>query len=63
MRTFETNIKTVELADVARWDSSADEMLTQEVYKDVFYFAGQWGLDLDVATKRLVEMVRASGRV
>ena len=50
--------KTAEVAEKARWDSSADSRLTVEVYMDIFNLSMAYGLDLDEATKKLVEMVR-----
>ena len=50
--------KTLELAEKARWDSSADERLTMESYMDVWMLAMTGTLNLDVALAKLVEMAR-----
>lgn len=49
---------TIELAEKARWDSSADEMLTQEIYRDIFYLSVQHLFDIEHAVKMLEKMVR-----
>ncbi len=63
-REFRPKVKeeTFALAEKARWDSSCDQRLTQEVYRDVFYVHEQWDLDLDLALARLVEVARRYGR-
>lgn len=50
--------KTWDLARQARWDSSADERLTLEVWLDLWTLANQYAFDLDVALQRLVRVVR-----
>jgi hypothetical protein len=50
--------KTLELAKTARWDSSADERLTTELYFDLWSLANGFDFDLDIALARLVQMVR-----
>src|SRR5688572_18686248 len=50
--------KTRELAELARWDSSADNALTVDVYMSCWSLAMQFQLDLDKALAKLVEMVR-----
>lgn len=51
--------KTRRLAELARWDSSADNALTVDVYLSLWSLAMQFALDLDKALAKLVEMVRA----
>lgn len=50
--------KTIELAELARWDSSASDRLSYDLFFDIVNLNRQWFLDLDAALKRLVEMVR-----
>lgn len=51
--------KTVELAELARRDSSADERLTLDVFFDFWNLTGlNYELDPQLALNRLVEMAR-----
>ena len=50
--------KTVALAEQARWDSSASEKLTLDLYFDVWHLGVSFELDFDLVMNRLVEMVR-----
>jgi hypothetical protein len=43
-------------------DDRADEVITNEIYFDVFQLAHSYSLDLDKATARLVEVVREDER-
>ena len=52
--------ETIKLAELARWDSSADDMLTQEIYKDLFYLSWQFHFDLREAVLMLELIVRKS---
>ncbi len=50
--------KTVALAKRAERDSSADRGLSLDIYGDLWRLSAQYGLDIDRAVDRLVEMVR-----
>lgn len=53
--------KMVELADLARRDSSADQRLTLDIFYDFWSLTGlNYELDPDVALTKLVAMVRRS---
>jgi len=50
--------KTWELAETARWDSSADRRLALDVYFDCWILCVQYELNLDLALERLVQLAR-----
>lgn len=54
--------ETFDLAEQARWDSSADDRLTQEVFQDCVFLSTQYKFDLDAALKRLVPLARKHGK-
>lgn len=49
---------TLELAEKARWDSSADQMLCQEIYRDLWYLSAEYRFEIEWAVRKLEEMVR-----
>lgn len=50
--------KTLELAELARTDDSADEGLLYDVFFDLIELSNQFSLDLDLALARLVSIVK-----
>lgn len=50
--------KTRDLATQARWDSSADEKLTLDLFYDLWHLSVSYKFDLDAALTRLVEVVK-----
>lgn len=50
--------KTVDLAELARWDSSADSRLTLDLYCDLWRLSIGYTFDLDAALDELVAWVR-----
>lgn len=50
--------KTVELAELARRDDSADRRLTLDVWFDLWHLATHYAFDLDDALARLVALCR-----
>ena len=54
----EVMAKTWDLAERARWDSSADDRLTYEIWLDLWTLAAQYAFSLDSALKKLVAVVR-----
>ena len=59
----EVMAKTWRLAELARWDSSADERLTYEVWMDLWQISINYQFSLDVAVIELASRVRHFCRV
>jgi len=53
---------TYDLVEKARWDSSADERLTQDVFQSTLYLSAQFKFDLAAALSRLVVLAKKHGR-